>query len=357
MPRWKAWGRRTGWTLLAVLALAVAVRACLPYAVLRYVNRVLAGIPDYESRIGDIDLHLWRGAYQIHDLKMVKRKGDPKKPFLVAPVIDFSMEWKALFHGRLVGEVVMNRPELNFIKAKSDADSQYRFSEQWIEQGKKLFPFQFNRIEINGGRITYLDRMAEPSVPLDLQGLKVLALNISNVVAKPGELPADIKMNATIFDSGSVVFTARADLNREPQDFSANFKMTGVELTHLNPLSRHYANFDFASGRLDVFAEIEAKGGKFKGYIKPLFENIQLIEKKEEFDNPFEAIWEGMVSGFLQLFKNQPKDRFATRIPLSGTLQDPKAGVWPTIFNVLRNAFIEAFRPELENSIPDKPAE
>ncbi len=55
-----------------------------------------------------------------------------------------------------------------------------------------------------------------------------------------------------------------------------------------------------------------------------------------------------------EIFQDQKNDRVATRIPLSGTVQDPKLGFWPTLGNVVRNAFIESFQPRLDQSVGGK---
>jgi hypothetical protein len=49
--------------------------------------------------------------------------------------------------------------------------------------------------------------------------------------------------------------------------------------------------------------------------------------------------------------KNQKKDQVATRVPLNGTIENIETAVWPTLFGVLRNAYIEAFRGEFDNNI------
>ncbi|MBC8154355.1 MAG: hypothetical protein H7Z72_15735, partial [Bacteroidetes bacterium] len=51
------------------------------------------------------------------------------------------------------------------------------------------------------------------------------------------------------------------------------------------------------------------------------------------------------------VLKNQKLDQVATRIPLTGTVDDVKTSLWPTIFAVLRNAYIEAFKGEFDNNI------
>ncbi len=64
-------------TVLALLVL----RAFLPLLVKKYVNHTLAKIPGYRGHIEDIDLHLWRGAYEIQGLDILKIEGTSPVPF------------------------------------------------------------------------------------------------------------------------------------------------------------------------------------------------------------------------------------------------------------------------------------
>ena len=69
-------------------------------------------------------LHLWRGAYQIHQVKIEKTDGKVPVPFFSAPLVDLSVEWKALFNGAFVGEIDFHRPHMNFVNGPSEASSQ-----------------------------------------------------------------------------------------------------------------------------------------------------------------------------------------------------------------------------------------
>ena len=77
--------------LLVVLALT-AVRVALPGIVRYYVQQTLDRSPDYTGDVGDIDIHLWRGAYTIHDLKIVKRRHAVPIPFFESPNVDLSID-------------------------------------------------------------------------------------------------------------------------------------------------------------------------------------------------------------------------------------------------------------------------
>src|SRR5436190_22944801 len=105
--------RRVVVILAAVAIVLVAIRLALPYAIKRYVNDTLDKIPEYDGHVGDIDLALIRGAYVIKDLSLLKTTGNVPVPLFSAPRIDLSVQWGELFHGAVVGEIVVWKPEVN----------------------------------------------------------------------------------------------------------------------------------------------------------------------------------------------------------------------------------------------------
>ncbi len=96
---------------------AVVVRAALPWTIRRYVNRTLDLIPRFSGEIGRVDLSLWRGAYAVSDIRLSSRAGNVPVPFLTADRVAFSIEPRGLLHGKVVGRVLIERPEINFVEA------------------------------------------------------------------------------------------------------------------------------------------------------------------------------------------------------------------------------------------------
>jgi hypothetical protein len=96
--------------------LLIAFRIALPYILLRFVNKELQTIPGYTGHVDDIDVHLIRGAYTIKVIKLDKTGGKIPVPFFSAEAIDLSVEWSAIFHGRLVGKIIVQHPIINFAK-------------------------------------------------------------------------------------------------------------------------------------------------------------------------------------------------------------------------------------------------
>lgn len=89
-------------SLAALLLLLLALHLALPYLVRDYLNGKLADMGDYRGHIADVDLALWRGAYRIDGLSIVKDNGKVPVPFLDAPSIDLSVSWQALWDDHAV---------------------------------------------------------------------------------------------------------------------------------------------------------------------------------------------------------------------------------------------------------------
>src|SRR5207237_8945555 len=95
----------------------VIVRALLPFWVRDYVNRKLSEIPEYRGHVSAVTLHLWRGAYQIHYVDIVKTTGHVPGPFFSAPLVDRSLQWRALFDGGVGGQLDMFRRQIPVLHA------------------------------------------------------------------------------------------------------------------------------------------------------------------------------------------------------------------------------------------------
>jgi hypothetical protein len=123
-----------------------------------------------------------------------------------------------------------------------------------------------------------------------------------------------------------------------------------------NDLARAYAKLDFASGHGDFVMQLNARDGRLNGYAKPLFHDMKIFSWKQDVtqqhENPLEIAWQALAQGITSIFTNQKKDKFATRVPISGSIDDRQSGTWRAILNVLRNAFVKAYTPQLEKLRP-----
>src|SRR5438477_2038812 len=134
------------WLLIVVIAAFVVIHMSLAIWVRDYVNRKLSEIPGYRAHVAAVTLHLWRGAYQIHRLDIRKTNGKVPVPFFSAPLIDLSVQWRALiFERAFVGNIEIDRPEINLVNGASEATRQAPIDEPWAQKIKQLFPLKINR--------------------------------------------------------------------------------------------------------------------------------------------------------------------------------------------------------------------
>lgn len=348
MPRRKTWKCIS---LVSIVLLAVALigaRIYLPYWVTDYVNARIAELDGYGGSIDDVDIHLWRGAYTIHGLDIYKTKGGLKEPFVAADSIDLSIEWHALFKGSIVAEVDINGINFNVAKSQTGAGA------GWSKLVDALSPVDINRLNVNSGRVAYLDKAAKPPINLYIEGINAQVTNLRNVDDKTDRLPSDLTVSGTSIGKGKLSITGHTNILKPTPDFDIDLKLENAALVAFNDFTRNAAAIDFTGGNLSVYSELAAANGHVSGYVKPIARQVSLIDMKQ--DSVLNAIWEGIVAFFMHVFKNHPKDQFALNIPISGNLNHPEQDSWAGFWSIFRNAFGEAFKRNTDGTISLKNA-
>ena len=337
--------------LLVLIVVLIVIRILLPYIVLKVVNNKLAELDGYTGHVRDIDLALIVGSYKIKDIKLEKTGGKIPVPFFAAEVIDLSVEWKALFKGGLVGEIDVRRPILNFVKGPTEETSQTKIDKEWQDIVNELMPLKLNRFEIVEGEIHYLDYYSSPKVDVFTSNIYILAENLSNVTDSTNLLPSTVTGSAEIY-GGKAKLNMKLDALNKTPTFDMNAEMIGLNLVEVNDFLKAYGKFDVQKGTFGVYTEAAAKDGKIIGYTKPIIKDLDVIEWKDEKEDPLgQKLLESVIGLGGWIFKNKSEDQVATEIEFEGELKDPAINVWSIIGETLRNAFIEALYPSLEHTI------
>ncbi|HJT82012.1 MAG TPA: DUF748 domain-containing protein [Chthoniobacterales bacterium] len=336
------------WVLVTVAVIVLILHLFLAIWVRDYVNRKLSEIPDYRAHVDAVTLHLWRGAYQIHNIKIEKTSGEVPVPFFAAPLVDLSVEWKALFNGSFVGEIDFHRPELNFVNGPSKAEQQAAVDEPWTQKIKQLFPLKFNRFAVHNGEVHYRDFSSDPKVDIVIDDVRMVATNLTNSKKLSKTLIAEIQGEGRPMREGNARMQMSLDPYAAEPSFALNLEVRDLSLPKLNDFARAYGHFDFKSGTFRLATQLESKDGQFKGYVEPVFDNMD-IGIPEGDKNPLSGLWASVVDGLTKIIRNQPKNRFGTQVPVSGSFDQPQPALITTIFNVFKNAFVKAFEGKLEN--------
>jgi hypothetical protein len=346
--RWRTFGI----VLLAIALLLGVTRAFLPLIVRDYVNRTLDRNILYEGRIGKVEIHLWRGAYSIHNIQISKRSGNIPVPFFAASNVDFSVEWKALMHGHVVGQVAMEAPELNFVdNPTADGESQTGAGGPWLEIIRDLFPFQINSAAIRNGAIHFRAFQSQKPVDIYLSHVDGTINDLGNVADQTKPLVTTVQATALAMDQAKLECKMALDPFSYRPTFHLAVRLLGLDVTKLNDFAKTYGKFDFKRGWFDLIVEADSKEGQISGYVKPLFRNLQVFSLREDIqqDNVLQFFWQALIGGVTTAFKNFSRDQFGTLIPFSADASGATTtDIFSTVGNILRNAFVRAYLPRLE---------
>ncbi|RYU93139.1 DUF748 domain-containing protein [Emticicia agri] len=338
----------------SIIVLLIALRLVLPYFVLKYVNRELSEMEQYYGHVEDIDLALIRGAYVINDIKIEKINNETKQhdtiPFFKSPHIDLSVQWKSIFKGSVVGEIYVDDPVLNFVKGKHKGEDIKADTSDFSDLIRDLMPLKVNHFEINNGQIHYIDQNASPLVDVSMKKISAVAENLTNVNDSTKLLPGRIRATGEMYEGNFELNVNLDPLQKEPT-FDLNARVTNVNMVLLNNFFKAYGKFDVNKGNFGLYSEFAAKDGAFNGYVKPLIKDLDIVEFNKEEGNLGQILWETIVGTVAELFTNQPKDQFATKIPIEGKFENPDVNLWTAISYVLRNAFVNALKPSVDNTI------
>lgn len=338
---------------IIILIILVAARIYLPYYVKDQINKILADIPGYYGQVADVDMALYRGAYVIEGMYLNKVSAKTQTPFLNFPKSDISIEWKSLFKGKIVSEIVMTSSEVIYVfedqkEKEGDADV-----EDWTKALTDIVPIDINHFEVHNGKVAFVQLSANPNIDLHIDKIQLTADNLRNVRGQDRTLPSPISATGVTIGQGKMTLDGNINLIKEIPDMDMTLAIDGGDAKALNDFTNHYAGIDFDQGTFGIYSEVAIADGYMKGYVKPLLTDIKLIGEGDSF---LEVLWEGFVGFFKFLLKNQGTDTLATRVPFEGDLNNVEAGVWPTVLNIFQNAWIKAFEGSPDNSIEFKDA-
>jgi hypothetical protein len=215
---------------------------------------------------------------------------------------------------------------------------------------KQFMPLTINRLELQNGSIHYADKSATPAVDVSFKQVYLLAKNLNNSYDSAKQLPASITAHAKAYE-GTFHLDMKLDPLAKDVTFDLNAELKNTNLVLLNDMLNAYGHFDVNRGNFGLYTELAAKEGKFKGYVKPVIRDLDVVGREDKKDPFFHKIWESIVGGAGVIFRNQKKDQVATKVALEGTFKDPSTNTWDAVWEVLRNAFIQALLPSVDNQI------
>jgi len=345
--------RRHAAALLILVAALVGFRAALPWLVRDYVNdHVFTRIPGYQGHVDDVHMAIWRGAYELRGLEMRQLDSPSREPLFQSRDVEISVLWSALLRGQVVARYRVYQPQINFVAGHGGQKAQTGKGANWIEVIKKLSFLRIDRFETFDGTVHYSDPKSDPPVDVALTRVDAVVTNLNNSERQPKERVAHLELHALAVDQAQVAVDLQLDPFADKPDFQLKARVIQLQVARLRDFMRAYTVVDPKSGTLDVVTELNGRDGVVKGYVKPLFHDLQLLEWKhvgEQEKDPLHFIADAFGSVLNLVFQNQDKQQLATVAPVEGRIDGPSVEVLPTLGNLVKNAVVKAFTPTFEH--------
>ncbi|MDB6093271.1 MAG: hypothetical protein JWM32_833 [Verrucomicrobia bacterium] len=350
---WRRFSRVTLITVAVIVVVLVAARIAMPYVMRSAINARLAKIPDYTGWVDQVNVSVIRGAYSLHGVVVQKTNGQVKEPYFRADQVDFSIAWRELARGKLVADIELDKPILNFVQAESTEASQVAADSRWQEAVNDIFPIDITWLKINDGQVRYINNAMTPKVDVRVAHMHALATGLRNRVDEAGnEFPARLALEGETIGGGTLKIAAQAEPLADEPHFLLKLELERVSLPAMNEFLRAYGNVDVSKGLFSGYVEVVARNGHFQGYFKPFFDQVDFSASPGDNAPTTQRVWEWFVRSFAWVFKNHARDEVATRIPFEGETKDLKVSIWETIRTLLRHAFIQPLQKKLDSKAP-----
>ncbi|MCD6039998.1 MAG: hypothetical protein K0S27_1398 [Gammaproteobacteria bacterium] len=339
--------------ILPILLLLLIIRCALPPVVHYFVEKKLNEIPGYKAKIESITINLYRGSYEINHLKLYKIAAHLPVPFFSADLIDFQVQWHALLHGRLVAQIKAVHPVIYFVIDPQGKNEQLTIDDHWRAVASQLFPLPFNRILIQRGEANFSSYNSKPPFNLYIRQISATLDNLNKVKNNSKDLFASLHVDGKAMDTANVKLILQFNPFLLNPTFLLKAWLENMSIEKANNFLQHYTKIKVNSGLFSLYVEAAAAKGKIKGYAKPLFKKLEIINP-DKHASPIEYLYKEAIQLVVKILENSQQKTVATKIKIQGNINHPQKSLFSIIGYLLRHAFIQALLPGIDHSIEMK---
>jgi hypothetical protein len=202
-------------------------------------------------------------------------------------------------------------------------------------------------VSIVESEIGFVNKAVKPNYRLFLPDVAIHLTNFSNQLVDGVMV---VRVSGKFMGSGQTVIGATFRPETNGPDFALAASIENTDMQTMNPLLRAHGNFDVVRGFFSVYTEMRVKNGAVRGYVKPLFKEMDVYDPRQDQEKDlFQKIYEALVGGVSQLLENTPRHEVATKADISGPLENPQASTWQVLLNLIQNAIFRAILPGFEH--------
>jgi hypothetical protein len=136
--------------------------------------------------------------------------------------------------------------------------------------------------------------------------------------------------------------------------FDLDASISNMRLTLFNEYLQRYTKIKTTRGSFSLYIEASAIKGKINGYAKLFIKDLKISEPIEKDKKFIGSLYKSAAKAVASVLKNPQTQAIATQITIKGNIENPATGLFYAISQVLKNAFLEALLPQIDNKIDIK---
>ena len=203
--------------------------------------------------------------------------------------------------------------------------------------------FRVDRLDIVKSNVGFVNKTTTPPYRVSITDATATLTSLSSL---PSGETAVATLRGKFMGSGPASADFKLRPTRPGPDFDLAVQIDETDLTTMNDLLRAHGKFDVVAGHFSLYTELRARDRQIAGYVKPLFQDMEVYDAKQDRNkNLARKAYEAIVGGVSKVLQNRPRDEVATRVEISGRLDNPNTSLVATIVGLVENAFFKAILP------------
>lgn len=352
--------KRTWFKVIVVtVLLLIFARIGAPYAVQYYINQQINQTKGITGQVGDVDLHLYRGAYSVDDIEIyaVDDQSSPK-PLLSVTTLDFSLAWSAILNGNLVTNMVFSQPKIVVYDKDTttpEQNPQVKDERTWIGLANNLVVFSIDTLKIIDGKVSLVNQTKKGEIPTYIANINADIKNITNAQNLMKTLVTSVDVTGDLMGEATLTLVGKLDPFSEQANFDFNMEVQRFSVKQIQTVFNVYTPFDIEAGGIDGAMELAAKSNEVSGYAKAGVYDLSIFSWREDVekddDGLFTIIFEGGADLLSAILENDESQLVAARIPIEGTLDNTDISTFQAVVSILKNAFFDATKMQVDDII------
>lgn len=214
---------------------------------------------------------------------------------------------------------------------------------------KPQIQLRIDRMRLSESNIGVVNRNSSPPYRVFIADTDFTMTNLTNHFI---EGPAKAQLSGKFMGSGITRASAEFRPEKSGPDLDLLVKIEETRLKDMNDLFRAYGNFDVSAGLFLFYSELHVRNQRVSGYLKPLFKDIKVYDKRKDREKSvFHKLYEMLIGGVAKLLENPPREEVATVVDIAGPVKKPQMSTWQVVVQLVKNAFFKAILPGFEREV------